>query len=183
MDSRLKELFNSLDEDKEKLELRLRSLDRNLLNEPMEPGKWSVLQTLRHLVMAEQSSLIYVGKKLQDPSRADKSGLGSFVRGALLRGWFKLGMKAKAPKAFAEIPPDQDRDAVLNEYTQVRQQFRDLLETVPSEFVDRELFRHPMAGKMHLMDAIKFFRSHFLHHQKQIDRFLEHKKSGVVQHS
>jgi uncharacterized damage-inducible protein DinB len=173
MHQKLETLFLDLDQDRIALDRQLRQLDNQVLNQPSAPGKWSALQTLRHLIMAEEQSLAYIRKKLKDPTRAKKPGLSTWFRSGLLLGWFKLGMKAKAPPAFAAIDPNQDRDTVLADYSRVRQELAAVLDAVPADVVDRELFRHPLAGRMDLGSALSFFRAHFRHHQKQIVEMLK----------
>ncbi|MBI1193590.1 MAG: DUF664 domain-containing protein [Bacteroidetes bacterium] len=172
MNDKLETLFRALDQDRIALDLQLRKLDNSLLNQAPGPAKWSALQTLRHLIMAEESSLVYMRKKLLDPSRSGQSTFSTKFRAALLLGWFKLGMKAKAPPAFAIIDPNQDRDTVLADYARVRRELADILDQVPDALVDRELFRHPLAGRMDLASALTFFRAHFHHHHKQIVEML-----------
>ena len=172
MNAKLEKLFRDLDQERMALDQQLRKLDNAMLNKAPGPGKWSALQTLRHLIMAEDSSLSYMRKKLQDPDRSGKSNFSTRFRAALLIGWFKLGMKAKAPPAFANIDPNQDRDTVLADYSRVRRELAEILDQVPDALVDRELFRHPLAGRMDLASALTFFRSHFHHHHKQIVEML-----------
>jgi len=172
MNAKLEQLFNNLDQDRIALDQQLRKLDNAALNRTPGPNKWSALQSLRHLIMAEESSLGYMRKKLQDPNRSKKSTLSTRFRAALLIGWFKLGMKAKAPPAFATIDSNQDRDTVLADYGRIRQELANLLDQVPDAVMDRELFRHPLAGRMDLASALTFYRSHFHHHHKQIVEML-----------
>ena len=168
MNSQLQTLFSALDQERIALEQKLSSLDNNALNEPMEPGKWSALQTLRHLIMAEGSSVAYMRKKLEHGVKAEKAGLGTRLRAGLLIGWFKLGLKAKAPTAYAQIPSPQDRNTIFEDYARVRSEMKELLESVPDEWVEKELFKHPAAGKIKLSSALQFLQAHFRHHEKQI---------------
>jgi uncharacterized damage-inducible protein DinB len=168
MHPKLQQRYQLLEADRNQLESALASMSEELLQKPMAPGKWSALQTLRHLIMAEQSSVAYMKKKLEHAESATPAGLGARLRAGLLTGWFRLGMKAKAPKAFAEIPVSQTATAVFSDYRAVREELQHVLDGIPEALIDRELFKHPLAGRMTLDSALDFFRAHYRHHALQI---------------
>ena len=168
MHPQLQQRYLQIEAERQQLEKELATLSEAQLQQPMAPGKWSALQTLRHLIMAEQSSVAYMKKKLEYAESATPAGLGARLRAALLTGWFRLGMKAKAPKAFAEIPAGQSAAGVFGDYRAVREELRGVLDGVPDALIDRELFKHPLAGRMTLDSALDFFKAHYRHHALQI---------------
>lgn len=168
MHPQLQQRLNILEADRRQLEQALAGLSEQKLQEPMAQGKWSAIETLRHLILFEQMSVDYMKKKVQQAESASPAGLGARLRSGLLLGWFKLGMKAKSPKEFTEFPTQQSSQAVLAAYQAVREELREVLDSVPDSLWERELFKHPLAGNMSLGSALDIFLAHYRHHAKQI---------------
>jgi hypothetical protein len=164
--------WNAMEADRVSLFTRLRAAQPAILQTPLSEGKWSPLQHLRHLIMAETASLAYINKKLAHAEAVQTAGWMDSLRASLLRTWFKLGAKAKAPAAFANPPANESPDQVLSDYDAIRNGLKEVLETVPANLVYGQLFRHAIAGRMHLPDALRFYRTHFRHHAKAIEAAL-----------
>lgn len=164
--------FEALEREREALFARLRAEDPGRLHYREAPGTWSALQHLRHLIQAETASLAYLRKKLQYADTVRPAGLGARLRAGLLRTWFSLGVKAKAPASLGVPPEGEDPATVLAEYEALRAEWADALAGVPERLVHGELFRHGVAGRMALPQALAFFGTHFRHHAKAVDRLL-----------
>ena len=172
MHPELLSVWDAMEADRASLFARLRAAETSSLQAPLGSGKWSALQHLRHMIMAETASQAYIKKKLLYADTVQAAGWFDSMRASLLRTWFKMGAKAKSPPAFANPPANENPEQVLADYDTIRKDFQALLETIPTNLVHGQLFRHAIAGKMHLPDALLFTRTHFQHHGKAIEAAL-----------
>jgi hypothetical protein len=46
------------------------------------------------------------------------------------------------------------------------------LDNLPAEYADKEVYRHPFAGRMSLAGMLSFFEAHFINHRRQLYRAL-----------
>jgi hypothetical protein len=146
--------------------------DRVALDRPPGPGRWSALQVLHHVVEAEAATLGYIRKKMQAGSSLPAVGLAARVRGAALRLSLALPLRFRAPAVAASVPESVDPEALRARWEEVRRGWRDLLEGFPPEFEGRLVFRHPVAGRLSLSDALAVQQAHLEHHLRQVRRAL-----------
>lgn len=135
------------------------------------PDAWSVAQVVLHLAMAEEGALAYLGKKLQYGGQAPP-GLAGHLRLVLLRGALALPKRWKAPPLIATVPAVEWPTA-LQRWEAVRLAMRDTFAKLPPGVEQQALFKHPVAGRMDLVQGLRFMRSHAHHHRAQIDRTLK----------
>ena len=83
--------------------------------------------------------------------------------------------KFKAPKGVdrSALPDESVFETTRKQWEAQRQELRHYLSHLPEERFDRELYKHPFAGKMTLRQMLKFFGMHIKRHQKQINRVLK----------
>ncbi len=172
MSSDLLRQFERLEEDKSRLLRRTEGLDDAKLNQSPGENQWSVIQVFCHLMRAEELSLDYIQKKIKDRSRLQKAGLGSALRSAALALFLRSPLRFKAPARSAEVPEAQDLPTTVSEWDRVRAEWRAMIAAFPVEIQDQAVFRHPVAGRMSLQQALRFMEEHIRHHAKQIDRIL-----------
>jgi uncharacterized damage-inducible protein DinB len=170
--------FEALENQRKALFSILEKEPQELLEKQPPQGGWSVAQVLGHLVEAETASLKYLRTKLKYADTVGPSSFADRFRAGLLRTWLALPLKAKAPAALAEPAPDLSITAIMADYTALREQWKQELENIPAHLNKGQLFKHGIAGKMDLTEALVFFRGHFKHHEKQIDRILTSVKAG-----
>src|SRR5215217_7628607 len=164
--------FEKLESTRMKLWSRLRDLDNSILQFRPANDKWSILQILFHLNSSESNSVKYIRKKSQGGSSIPKSSfissLKSFVLSAALRF-----LKWKKPAVLPDPPENLSTSEVINTWNETRIQLKQLLEKLPDDMLDRNIFRHPAAGRINMKDALKFMQDHFDHHLKQIEERIE----------
>ncbi|CAN5491636.1 hypothetical protein BH23BAC3_BH23BAC3_15850 [soil metagenome] len=136
------------------------------------PDQWNLLQVLRHLITAEQQSLMYIQRKMKMHENIPKAGLGSSVRHLLLKIALYLPIKFKAPKIAAVHEEYPDFEQMKSEWAGVRSELLTLIEVSDSKMLTKALYKHPRAGLLNMKQALEFFESHITHHQKQIDRLI-----------
>ena len=141
-----------------------------VLNRRPADGGWSAIQTMHHLILSEELSLAYVRKKLSFDPTFDTVGLGARWRSFLL--WLSLSspLKFKAPAAISkEKLPDHatladTRDRWLN----IRAEWTQFFEKMPDALLDKEVYKHPRAGKISWGGMLWFFETHCKRHRKQM---------------
>jgi hypothetical protein len=174
MNQKIKQQLAALDED---LRLLLTDLDGyselKLNQKPSENG-WTVFQVMHHLIRTEDLSLKYVQKKLSFNPDLPKAGLLAYARKLVLKNYIKYPFKVRAPASVGENLPDYSTFwEVAKIWKNQREELNAYLTQLPSELFDKEIYKHPMAGKMTLGAMVEFFHAHFKRHKKQIMRTLE----------
>jgi uncharacterized damage-inducible protein DinB len=135
-------------------------------------GEWSMLQVMKHLIIAETGILNAIKKSLQRPQLQD-NGFMQKASYLLTQTILRLPVKIKAPVQ-ALIPNEEtDYDKVVAEWDLLRAEWRDMLESFPPELLNKNIFRHPVAGFFSIHQSIDFCCYHIKHHLQQIDRITE----------
>lgn len=142
------------------------------LNQKPAPNSWSAVQTAYHLISAESFSVSYLQKKLQAKNDIKRAGIAHTLRSLLLKIVFLLPIKIKAPKIVEQVPDFKSFAEIKNDWDKTRKEMGDLLETLTDEDVKRELFKHPLAGKLNILQMLAFINDHLMRHVKQIEKCL-----------
>lgn len=146
--------------------------DEARLRRPGPDGGWSILQILGHVALAEQLTLAYLHKKMQDPAAIPRAGAASFWRLALLKVALRSPLRAKAPERVAHPEAETTLAAIQANWDGVRQGWQELVEGFPPSLADRAVYRHPRVGRLSLAHTIDSLREHLVHHRRQIRRRL-----------
>lgn len=151
---------------------KMQAYSETVLNRRPADGGWSAMQTIHHLILSEELSLAYVRKKLGFNPELDAVGLGAWWRSFLL--WLSLSspLKFKAPAAiskenlpeYASLPDSRER------WLRVRAEWAEFFEKMPDALSDKEVYKHPRAGKISWGGMLWFFETHFKRHRKQMMR-------------
>ncbi|MEM6396221.1 MAG: DinB family protein [Bacteroidota bacterium] len=157
------------------LESWLSELDTKSHAQVNQPGKdagWSAMQCMHHLLLSETYALQYLQKKLSYDPKIAKTGLKHNINAGLLRLFFMLPMKYRAPQMIAtdKLPPESDFNETAQLYRDHRSDFRRWLADLDPKWFDRAAFKHPFIGRMSINHMISFFKWHFARHQKQGNR-------------
>jgi hypothetical protein len=146
--------------------------DAASLNRPPAPGRWSALQVLHHVVESEAATLGYVRKKMQAGAALPPTGIGSRLRRAAVQLGLALPLRFRAPAVTAAVPDVVDPAVLRARWEEVRAGWRELLAAFPADLEGRLVFRHPIAGRMGLADALAVQQAHLDHHVRQVERAL-----------
>lgn len=161
-------MFNTLEDDRKGLFLMLKNFPDEKINLKPAEGKWSIVQILFHLVKTERLSVIIIEKELKS-GKNKKAGAESAERGVRLLKAMKSDMQIKAPDILANVPDSYDIEELRLKWETIRVQLKEILDNLPEEAAYLELYEHPFAGKLSLMQGLDFLHHHFLHHLKQIE--------------
>lgn len=149
----------------------------NQLNYKPANDKWSLAQVISHLITSEQRSLAYIKKKILAGTENPDSGLYQKMKLILLKFALKLPVKYKAPYVVASVPDSASYENLVNDWNQVRNEMKDVLDGLPNEFFNKQLFKHPSIGKISILHFLEFLESHITHHILQINNLKEVLKS------
>ena len=162
----------------QKLTLLLRDLKNYSdakLNEKPSDLEWSVLQIMQHLMKAEAGAVDYVKKKLSfNPELANANILSSF-RAIFLNLSLSTPFKIKAPKQVSgdALLTNLTFWEVAKQWKMQRNELATYLNGLPEEYFAKELYKHPLSGKITLSNMLSFFNKHVDRHTRQIKRTLK----------
>lgn len=133
-------------------------------------GAWSPVQVLQHLCASEQGTVAYLEKKIHTPAaEVGKGGIGARLRSFLLHKALRNhSKKFKAPAAAGSIDEVPDYEKVKTQYLQTRKDLGVLLEKFDWAMMGRTYFKHPVAGRINILQTLDFLDDHFERHYKQI---------------
>lgn len=172
MNTKLRQLYDSLESQRIKLIDSLKNLPLEKLNQQPE-GKWSINQIIAHLITAEKMSVMYLTKKIQGVNEVENSGFFQELKMLGLIVSQRLPFKFKAPKVVVEnTSASTDLKQLEQEWNSVRKEMETLLEKIKDDEVKRMIYKHVRAGKLNIQHALIFFREHIIHHQPQIKKLL-----------
>jgi hypothetical protein len=166
--------FRQLETELEKIVREIESHDDDTLN-TKPPNSWSVLQVFHHLILAEKGSLAYVKKKLSYNPKLEKTNWKTGIRTYLLDVYVWSPIKFKAPKNISQenLPEKSTLQEVKTAYAPVRKEMKEFLENLPDDLLDKEIYKHPFAGRLSIKGMVQFFRGHQKRHSNQIRKILQ----------
>ena len=175
MTPKIERRFNKIDRELLQLVDQLKAYDDEALNKKPGPGKWSVLQVMHHLVLAESAAFRYLRKKMQHDPRFKRAGFPSWLRSITLQLGFLLPIKFKAPDAVGDkkIPDISSLEEISEKWLKLRSELRIYSEQLPVEFYSKAIYKHPIGGRMSLFGMLGFFGGHFRRHRQQIHKCLK----------
>ena len=182
MDSSLQPIYDRLQKSMIELLEEVKDQPDSVLNTPPENGGWSVLQVMYHMVLVEEYSMMYVKKKLSfGEEDIPNAGVKGYFRGIYLRNMFKIPFKVDAPEAVNEsnMPSEIRFWEVLKKWKDSRAELGDFLDKAPKDLLKKELYKHPLVGKMTLKNMLYFFELHFKRHRRQLNKVLKQVKYVV----
>lgn len=148
---------------------RVAQADETSLRRRPAPDKWSALEIVEHLILAErhvfrfpEPSTLLQGKP--QPRRP--------VRLALVWAVLKFGIPVRAPSR-AMLPSGAvDLPELRARWDSQFEWLSRLPDHLTARDLDRPLFRHPVAGAISASQAIALNRVHLEHHLPQIRKLL-----------
>lgn len=170
MNKKLKSAFQELENARLQMQHVAEGCDERQQYYKPSDHEWSIVQVMTHLMNAEQAILTYIRGKISNPVQLKKAGFQSGLRSLLVSLALKYVKKLKAPAIVANPTDTLNFGQVKQAWSEGRDQLRKLLEEMPDELIDKEIFRHPRAGMMNIYQTLIFMREHVQHHMAQIRR-------------
>ncbi len=167
--------LNQLDEKLNKLLADLENYSTEQLCKKPTPDSWSAIQVLHHLILSEKYSRMYCEKKLSFNPKLKKVGIGTAIRTKFVNFYLNSPFKAPAPKMISgDVLPTEDTLANVREiWLAERINLAKFIQELPQEYTDKEIYKHPLGGRLSIDGMMQFFDAHFRNHEKQIYRALK----------
>ncbi len=138
-------------------------------------GQWSAMDALHHMRLAEEYAHKYIEKKLSFNPEIPKVGLGTQWRTFLMATVFRAPIKRKAPEAVdtPAFPADVSLVELRSDWLAQRKRLAEYIRQMDDHWFDKEVYKHPFAGRLGLIGMLTFFDTHFDRHIKQAKRALK----------
>ena len=173
MHTQLEKEFKQLETERKNLFSDLQQHSDELLNKKPNPEAWSVAEVIAHLMTAEEMSLKYLQKKMQDTSKEKQEGFKNKYRWLLVQIVFTFNIKFKAPEIVEPKIGFVTLKDLESNWAKNRSEIIAMVDKLSNEEVNKTLWKHAVAGKMNLHHMVQFFGIHYRRHTKQIDRTLK----------
>ncbi len=155
---------------------KLKQYPEEILDGSPTSGRWSVNQILSHLITSERLTLIYLKKKSLGVDQLANSGIMEDLKMVVLKVSQRLPLRFRAPELVVKNTPAPAPIQELEvRWDVLRREFRDFLETVKKENLSKLIYKHPVAGRLNVIQCVVFMREHFQHHLPQINRVVRNK--------
>lgn len=171
----LKTSFDKLEKQLDDLLQKVKMLRSEQHNFKPDAHSWSILQIFRHMMQSEGQIVKYLQKKILGTATTRKAGLMNSFRSAILNFAMRLPLKFKVPDAIkVDFEESYDFEKLSADWKLLRKEISDFLENVDEQTAQKEIFRHPVVGRMSLLQGLAFMQIHLERHTKQVERILEH---------
>lgn len=146
-----------------------KSLPAEKINQRINPNQWSVLEILNHLYTAEKLSLQYIKKKSQGIDSLGNAGVKHAFMLLVLKISQRLPFRYKAPTTVLQNTVEVlTLSDLIAQWDLLYLELKSILVNTPEKYVSKLVYKHVVAGRLSLVQAIIFFREHMIHHTPQI---------------
>ena len=154
------------DRTRQHLMAEMAALDAARLQATPIPGKWSILQIVEHLVVAERA--VFLG--LPDPSRlvAGTRGLGHHLRYALVMSVLRLGVPVRVPSPAMSPRGGRELGDLVRMWDENQQWLRTVAAGLGSAVERAAVLAHPIAGPLTVGQGVRMGQVHVDGHIRQI---------------
>ena len=160
--------FEKLEDSKRELLKELAPLEDTILHYKPSKEKWSIIQIIFHLNSSENGSVKYISKKSLGGTAVPKASSISSIKSYLLTKALR-NLTWKKPAILPDPPEQLVTSDMLKQWDETRIGMKQLLDKLPEEMLDRQIYRHPFGGRMNMKQALTFMQEHFNHHLKQVE--------------
>ena len=166
--SDIQETFENLEMKYGKLLLQLNSLADDQLNFKAGADKWSVVEAIEHLVLAEENMLEQLTNKTSsanlDPR--DRSAKNYHI---VIKVMTK-DIPVDVPDESMEPHGQFSLGELLVRWSDTRKKTRAYIDGIKSEKAEDLVYRHPFAGPLDMAETLRFIDVHFDNHMRHIDK-------------
>ncbi|CAB1082307.1 hypothetical protein D1AOALGA4SA_9933 [Olavius algarvensis Delta 1 endosymbiont] len=149
---------------------RLDSLTTERLYYKAGPDKWSIVEAVEHLVIAETGLIEELSKNIPistlDPAAKtpDKHRIVIKV--------MERDIEVDVPHESLEPHGRTALEDLLAQWDDIRAMLPGLLAQIAPDKIEDPVFQHPFGGPLDIADTLQFFEVHFDNHMRHIDRIL-----------
>jgi hypothetical protein len=173
---RLEKKIAAFRETREALMAEMEALDPPTLLARPFALKWSILEILEHLVLAERA----VFKGLKDPARleARERRFGDRVRYELVLFILKSGIRVRVPAAEMAPRGDQSLRELRRRWDENEAWLGACIDHLRTRGLRERVFEHPVAGPLSVEEAVVLGHVHLDAHARQIHAVLRATAAG-----
>lgn len=168
MHKKLKNRFAHLQNLLGQYDQEIQNISHEDANKVPPTGGWTIAEVVYHMTVVEKRIIQYIQRKLEKPSESKNAGIRSFYRAALLRYALRSKRKFRAPKVLDNPQGPYDTAQLMNEWRSSRAILEKMFNEVADADIGRELFKHPVVGKINLKQTLGFMADHKQRHLQQI---------------
>ncbi|MEO0468377.1 MAG: DinB family protein [Bacteroidota bacterium] len=172
MNPKLQNGFDSMEQKRRALFAQMEKLSPQERNLSPREGKWSAMEIMKHLVESEGLSQAYIQKKLKYRTRIPKTGLVHALRTRFGLMYMRGSIKMKAPSYLGKMSEPIDLPMLQEKWDHSRAELKEILEDFPEELMQNAVLKHPLGGRINILQTMQFLEAHFDRHNKQISKLL-----------
>ena len=162
--------YDSLKLKFEALLQRLDSLTGETLAFKAGPDRWSIVEVVEHLVIAEKGLLEQLATNIPastlDPEAKTPEKHRTVIK------VMERDIEVDVPHASLEPHGNIALEDLCSQWKDIRNKLPGLLAEIKPEKKDDPVFQHPYGGPLDIADTLQFYEVHFDNHMRHIDRIL-----------
>ena len=166
--------YDSLKLKLETLLPRLDSLTGEKISFKAGPDKWSIVEVVEHLVIAEEGLIKQLSTNI--PASTLDSNAKTPEKHQTVIKVMERDIEVDVPHESLEPHGNIALDDLINQWNDIREKLPGLLAEIKPEKIDDPVFQHPYGGPLDIADTLQFFEVHFDNHMRHIDRILAQAK-------
>ncbi|MDJ0818588.1 MAG: DinB family protein [Desulfobacterales bacterium] len=164
------EKFQSLTQKRSQLFQQLDELSGEILHFKAGPDKWSIVEVIEHLVIAEEDLLQQLSANIPASTLDPASKTPDRYR--MVIKVMKQDIEVDVPDKRAEPRGRLTLEELIGKWDDIRGRLPEYLTAVTDEKKDDLVYRHPFGGPLSVIEALHFIEVHFDNHMRHIDRIL-----------
>jgi len=170
----IQEQYDSLKLKLDALLQRLDSLSGEKLSFKAGPDKWSIVEVVEHLVIAEGGLVKQLSTNIPN-STLDPAAKTPEKHRVVIKV-MERDIEVDVPHESLEPHGRIALKELLSQWKDYREKLPVLLAEIKPEKRDDPVFRHPYGGPLDIAETLQFFEVHFDNHMRHIDRILAQAK-------
>jgi len=166
----IQEAFDSLGKKYGKLLQHLNSLTDDVLHFKAQADKWSIVEVIEHLVMAEENMLAQLTDATSAPTLdpQDRSAKNYHIVIKVMTRDIPVDVPDESMEPHGQISLAE----LLVRWDDTRKKTRAYISVIDSEKAGDLVYRHPFAGPLDMAETLRFIDVHFDNHMRHIDRII-----------
>ena len=161
----LQRQYDQLEDERLELVEKLRRMDSAVLNHKPGPERWSILEEIQHLVLAEQKTALKRGTA-KDYGEKNAEMLAMVLQ--------VLDQDVVVDVPDPDMVPDGDADFedLVRKWGEARSRLQSFLESCGPDDFEASVSHHAVAGPLTVIECLRLISSHFNHHRRHIEAMI-----------
>ena len=166
--SGIQETFAGLEKEYGKLLQHLNTLTAEVLYFKAGPDKWSIVESIEHLVLAEEDMVAQLtgaaSAATLDPQ--DRSAKNYHIVIKVMTQDIPVDVPAESMEPHGRFSLEE----LLERWDASRQKIRAYIDAINSEDAGDLVYRHPFAGPLDMSETLRFIDVHFDNHMRHLQK-------------